>query len=341
MMIKKLGVAGFILMLSLAVTASDLRAAGSCTTGSPVLFDSLCWRCMFPVYIAGKGFGKKYNPENYALNLRDEVDKRPICVCPKGPIYVPGIPMAWWEVSHIMDSVKTSMCFPSLGLQISQPFSGYLEGGHKDDGMAYETNPSMMYQSHMVVFIPRLLLALFEDLLCLRSSMAIDLLYISEVDPMWQDPELAALIAPEVYLYANPVAISACVADAVTSNVPGLPIPALHWCAGSFGTIHNLCGEADNANQIDGAARIVTRMMYKMGREGIMWENATTRCSPMPMPILRKEYFQYQLAKPMRGPMCFPIGRSEAIWGSLMNPPKKGSDNFAFVIWKKFRCCFL
>lgn len=338
-MVRKISISVIALLMFFVVAASDLMA--TCKSGTPILFDSLCWRCMFPVYVAGMGFGRKYNIENYALNYRDEIDKAPICICMKGPIPVPGIPLAWWEVTHIMDACKDSMCFPSLGLSVSAPFVGYLEGGHKDDGMTYETNPSMMYQSHMVKFIPRIILGFLEDMICLRPSSGIDIAYLSEVDPSWQDPELASILNPEVYLVANPLALSACIADAVTSNVPGLPNSALFWCAGSWGSIPNLTGQADNANQLDGAARIATRMMYKLGREGVMWENATSRCTPVPMPILRKEYFQLQLAKPATGPMCFPIGRSEVIWGSFMNPPSKGSDNFAFVVWSKIRCCAL
>jgi hypothetical protein len=33
---------------------------------------------------------------------------------------------------------------------------------------------------------------------------SIDILYITEIDPLWQDSELTAIINPEAVLFANP-----------------------------------------------------------------------------------------------------------------------------------------
>ena len=42
-----------------------------------------------------------------------------------------------------------------------------------------------------------------------------DLMYLSEVDPTWNDDELAFYTVPEVVLFANPFMQAACIADAV------------------------------------------------------------------------------------------------------------------------------
>src|SRR3546814_3772851 len=40
------------------------------------------------------------------------------------------------------------------------------------------------------------------DFLCLESG-SIDILYISEIDPLWQDSELTAIINPEAVLFRS------------------------------------------------------------------------------------------------------------------------------------------
>src|SRR3546814_19936486 len=55
------------------------------------------------------------------------------------------------------------------------------------------------------------------DFLCLESG-SLDILYISEIDPLWQDSELTAITNPQPVLLANPLAPAACAADVVPST---------------------------------------------------------------------------------------------------------------------------
>src|SRR3546814_8613700 len=78
------------------------------------------------------------------------------------------------------------------------------------------------------------------DFLCLESG-SIDILYISEIDPLWQDSELTAIINPEAVLFANPLALAACAADCVASPAK-LPIDEMFWCAGCQGSMYPMNG---------------------------------------------------------------------------------------------------
>ena len=73
------------------------------------------------------------------------------------------------------------------------------------------------------------------------SYVDFDMLYVSELDPTWNNDELAFFTNPEASLVATPVAQAACPADAVASTARH-PIDKLFWCAGSWGFIYPLSG---------------------------------------------------------------------------------------------------
>ncbi|NBS16913.1 MAG: hypothetical protein EBS79_08415 [Gammaproteobacteria bacterium] len=52
-------------------------------------------------------------------------------------------------------------------------------------------------------------------------------LYLSELDPTWNNEELANITTLEIALVANPIALAACAADA-DSSITGIPFAALH-----------------------------------------------------------------------------------------------------------------
>ena len=76
---------------------------------------------------------------------------------------------------------------------------------------------------------------------CSSDLVDFDLMNLSEVDPSWNHPELAALLSPDLAAYANPAAISACTADGVAA-LNAQPMDSLHWCAGSLGNLYPLSG---------------------------------------------------------------------------------------------------
>ncbi|NMV20790.1 conjugal transfer protein TraU, partial [Vibrio parahaemolyticus] len=86
------------------------------------------------------------------------------------------------------------------------------------------------------------MLDLFMDGNCNADGyMDFDLMYLSELDPTWLNDELAFFTQPEAAAVANPLAISACTADAASSTL-GKPIDQLFWCAGSWGHLYPLSG---------------------------------------------------------------------------------------------------
>jgi conjugal transfer pilus assembly protein TraU len=68
-----------------------------------------------------------------------------------------------------------------------------------------------------------------------------DIAYLSEVDPMWNDSTLSMIINPEAALFGNLIAQAACAADAAASSA-GLPLSPLFWCAGAQGSMYPFTG---------------------------------------------------------------------------------------------------
>ena len=78
------------------------------------------------------------------------------------------------------------------------------------------------------------------DLGCLESG-GLDIAWVSELDPTWNDEELALLVNPEAVLFADLPAQAACAADCAAAST-GLPRDELFWCAGCQGGMYPLTG---------------------------------------------------------------------------------------------------
>src|SRR3546814_19375156 len=58
---------------------------------------------------------------------------------------------------------------------------------------------------------------ILTDFACFEQA-SFDIAYMTEVDPLWQDDALAALINPEAVVFANPIAKAACAGTCVAAT---------------------------------------------------------------------------------------------------------------------------
>jgi conjugal transfer pilus assembly protein TraU len=122
------------------------------------------------------------------------------------------------------------------------------------------------------------------DFPCLEKG-SLDLAYLTEVDPLWADDELTAILNPEAVLFANVVAKAACAADCVAASA-GMPIASLFWCAGCQGSIYPMTGHVTtHIGGVQASVLLTQRMTAKMHRQlttftgaGSQVCAATTRC---------------------------------------------------------------
>ncbi len=318
-----------VLAVSLAVPAvSD----GVCTSGLPLNpVTHLCWHCIFPIKIAGIPIipGPSENEVGDLASL-------PICLCPLPPpiFFRIGIPVSFWEPARFTETVKDPYCFPSIG--ISLPIAGGFLGGGGSEMGAQNVDTSTFSQAHYMIFPVWAIMELLADFVCIEHS-GFDIAYLTEVDPLWQNDVLAFIIEPESLLFANPVAQLSCMADAASTNL-GYSMSPLFWCEGSGGSVYPLTGHVNNDDLLQASETISSRIVYKMGRQGLLCDPAINLCACVPTLIWVKHNYRTHLAKPVRDYMCHPFGRSDLVWGQLKNPPYRG-DNFVWMIFRKRSCC--
>ena len=257
----------------------------------------------------------------------------PICIC-KDPIPRIGIPVSFFEPSRLIEVVKDPYCFPSMGFGLTTS-GGTLGGTSGDDGSG---NQSTFYQAHYYIFPIYALLELLTDFICLQMT-GFDMAYLTEVDPLWNNDTLSAILNPEALLFGNPISNLACIADAVTSAVFE-PIDALFWCKGSWGNAYPLTGQTGGDGFVEGGASVAASLIYKLHRQLILWGSwgQAGLCGYYPAPIWRKSAYRLQIVTPIPSVYATTIGTTGTIWSFGKNPPFVG-DNFSYLLFKKRECC--
>ena len=200
-------------------------------------------------------------------------------------------------------------------------------------------------QAHYMMYPVMEVMGMFMDTMCLNYGVGVDIGYMTEIDPLWQDDELMAFLQPEALLFGNPISNLACVADATAAQI-NYTLDPLFWCAGSWGNIYPLTGNTLNKDYVEDAASIAARLIYKLHRESILWESSgyptvAFYCYDYAMPIWLKSSYRLQIISPMAHSTATGIGRSGMLWDYGKNIPFAADDNFSFMVFKKKECCVL
>lgn len=321
----------FILLLSFGANA---RCQGRFL--NPI--SDICWSCLFPITIGGMNVtgGREDTPN----------PRQPLCLCPRppSPVPIPGIPISFWEPVRLVDVTRTPYCLVNMGgIKVAGNNSPHAAGSisTKGGGSARSLKHSF-YQVHWYVYPVIYWLELLLDLACLEQG-SFDVAYLTELDPLWNDDEIAFIINPEAVLFANPVAQAACAGDCAAAST-GFPLDALFWCAGCQGSLYPFSGSiAAHVGGVQASLLATERLMAKLHRQSLLWGYMGSEglCGKYPMPIIKKSQYKIQMIYPIPSTdQCHPLGRSESLWGSGKEFPYQGED-FGYLIWRKRNCCLL
>jgi len=264
----------------------------------------------------------------------------PVCICFKGPVPVPGLKLGFWLPIAMVETVHSPFCSPSLGMQIPINLLGLGAGGeHKTKGGKQNHRATM--QAHYIKYPTFAILNLLTDIICLQNETGLDIGYLTEIDPLWQNDALSLIINPEAILFGNPVTQIACAADSVAATI-GFSLDPLFWCNGSWGSAYPLTGHVRNEDYTQANAAIVDRLLFKMHRELLLWGSLGSAglCGVYPMPIMRKSQYNIFPVYPVGYPLRLPLGRTGLMWDSLQNLPiPKHNSNFVWAVYDKINCC--
>ena len=321
----------FVLLLFLH---SSSEAIAKCVGRFVNPISDICWKCIFPITIAGQTVARGEDTSN---------PSQVICWCPRPPLpAVPGIPVSFWEPVRLIDITRTPYCMVNLGgLQMgpSTGIRGHGSVGHASKGHMQQS----FYQVHWYVYPLIYWLELLMDFICIEKSQ-FDVAYLTELDPFWNDDETSFILNPEAALFGNPIAQAACSADCAAAS-SGFSFDALFWCGGCQGSMYPFTGTVSaHSGGVQASLLLAQRFMAKLHREGVLWGymGVPGLCGKYPMPIIRKSQYKTQMTYPVPSTTlgCHPLGRSDLLWSGGKAVPYKGED-FGYLIWRKRLCCLL
>lgn len=327
------------LLLSCALLLAGvpvLAASAQCVGHFPNPITDICWSCMFPVSLGGKGLMVNAQEDNASTAST-------ACACASGSHVTVGVNIGFWEPVRVAEVVRHPYCFPTLdGVTID---AGIPAPEHaqvrRQDG---QSNHSF-YQAHWYMAPWVYWLEMILDDACLENQ-TFDLAYLTEIDPTWADSELTFILNPDAILFSNPAAKAVCAADCVAASA-GFPISQLYWCAGCQGSLFPFEGFVDaHIGGVQAATLIAERLTAKLHRELLMWAAAgdAGSCGYYPQVLMDKGNYKMQMLYPIpnttkiAGRCCQPYGRSTIVTGAGKEYPYKGED-FTFQIFRKRNCC--
>ena len=284
---------GILAMIIISLSSTRAEAAPTCHGKFVNPITDVCWSCLFPLSVGGLKIWPSGRPDTNNPGS-------PICFC-SDPFPRIGISVGFWEPVRLADVTVKPWCVVNLGgTRIAPGFDigqGYLAGPAMKGGRAQST---AKWHVHWYVYPLLYWMEILTDFLCFESA-SFDIAYMTEVDPLWQDDSLTALINPEVAVFANPIAQAACAGDCVTATA-GLPIDALFWCSGCQGAMYPMNGNIPaSIGHVQSSRLALSRFTFKIHRQGLAWGTMGSQglCNKYLMPILRKQQYRVQMVNPI------------------------------------------
>jgi conjugal transfer pilus assembly protein TraU len=328
------------MMQASAQSAPPASATVSTCTGkfmNPIT--DICWSCIFPLSIGSARI--------LPMGQEDiENVGAPICMCGLPPLGKIGVSIGFWEPARQVDVTRTPWCFTSLGGKKIGPSSTFVPHPSVSQGnKGRRASNTSTYQAHWYVNPVLYWLQVLSETSCLEQG-GFDIAYVTELDPSWNDDELAVILSPDVFLFANPAAQAACAADCVAATI-GFPLAPMQWCGGCQGSMFPLNGHVQaHVGGVQASSLILQRYAMKLHREFLAFagNGPQGRCGLYPAPILDKRIYKYSMLYPssqgkgIDGRCCQPMGRTTHLWGAGKEYPIKGED-FAYMMYRKRNCC--
>ena len=339
----KAGLVAFSLLTALLVSgAGPLSAAETpspdCKNAkvlSGKLITDICWTCIFPLRVAGVTIAGDSSgaPEGGAKN--------PLCSCPDpAGLPQPGVVTGLWEPARLIELVRAPGCSMSLG-GIKLPMSDWRSRGTSGDGRT-GNDDKVFYHYHYYAFPLLMMLDLFDLGRCNADGYVdFDLMYMSELDPTWNNDELAFFLNPESAFVANPLLQAACAADSTASSL-GKPVDKLFWCAGSWGNLYPLSGHNGTAGSMaTNTSLLATRATAALHRRGLARGTVGTEnlCRASIQPMLPKTQYKMSMFFPLpETSRAHSIGEVAYRWGEWRQTPGVGEDAI-YILWRWRDCC--
>lgn len=295
------------------------------------------WNNFFPLTIAGVPASNGVNPVPTPLMAA----MPPICVCPTIfgiPFF--GIGITYWQPVYISEVERRPGCLSSLGgINVLQSYS-LLHSEQSRPGSGRGSSANRM-QVHWYEYPLFAIMDVMKAVACTSANSGVNLAYVTEIDPLWQDDTWGSIFTPEAAIFANPVATMACAVDAVAATA-GVPLDVMFWCAGNWGNVYPLSGNSNHSGvPFTMNNQIQAKFIARSARMGLSWQTIgpTAICSSHPNPVWVKSQYRYnQVAPIQRRGKAVVTGDSALLqFPPITNIPTQ--EHTTNLIWQGQQCC--
>ena len=294
---------------------------------SSKLITDVCWDCIFPLVVARVKIGSSSG--DVPAGATDKY----MCACrDHSGMNTPGIATSFWEPARLIEFQTRPGCMSALNMDLGSSGSGNFSRVRTgtpglNSGAAGDL---AFYHYHYYAFPLLEMLNMFTGIRCGSDGYNdFDLMYMSELDPTWDDPDLAFFVNPEAALVANPVAESYCMADSISSTV-------------KWGGIYPLSGYVHMpSSRIKTVSLLTARVLASLHRRGLafrtMGSDAMCRAVVDPMPV--KGQYRFNMIYPVpETHKSHVMGESVLGWGGARFIPGV-AENPVFMIFRWHDCC--
>lgn len=326
-----------LLLLSSSAYAFNCQDSGVFTGGK--LMSGICWDCYFPMTVAGidwdapSGDGSGGRPPG-GYNS-------PACVCiDELGVPAPGVHTAMWDITHAIETVGTPYCSPMLGGENIQGVQRIATGGDLTGG-----EPDNAFLNvHVWTFPVATVVQLFTGANCNPGNiLEIDMSYISEPDPLWNDEILTTMIQPESLVFSSLPAQLACVGECAamhaSSNINLAP-----WCVGCWGNAYPSTGfDVAGSSSLKLASTLAVKSLNAMHRRLLLHKTygSDAMCQSVIYPSLPKEQYRLGMVYPgVEGNSNHQMGEPTVFWGAGMSSPTASGQSVQ-VLYRYKECCTL
>lgn len=339
----------YVLILFFVLVSDQASADNGCPNAGLLgagMFNNFCWDCIFPMRISGadvkapSGEGSVRRPAG--------AYSRWTCSCPD-LLGIPefGIPWGAWMPKFVIETIQKPYCSPTLGGAMLSNKTRLTTGGDvgspktKVDQIVSD---SAFLHFHTFSFPILAMLELFMESSCNPDGYVdMDLQYISEPDPLWNDSLLSAYLNPEALLFANPGASLACITDCTSVSALGIGMDAMHWCAGCWGNVYPFTGHANhNGSRVKHSSLIAVKSLAAQHRRLLAYKTIGEQAScsgGYRYPTLVKEQYRFGMFFPTpQSSNNHLIGKSTMLWGENRGKASVGSHH-VYTGYRYQDCC--
>jgi conjugal transfer pilus assembly protein TraU len=293
---------------------------------------------MFPLKMMGASIAGDTQPPSGA-------NPAIACSCQLSTEAMPsvGISAGFWNPTRVIEITRNPYCTPTLGgkklADSYQLFGGALTQNN-------DTSDGQFRNYHMLAFPLMQMLSMLADNSCNPEGYVdLDIVDMTEFNPMWNDPELSFFVNPFGAMFAELENMAAGAASCA-ATAAGIDDDWNFWSAGCLGNIYpadgKLTSEKSQARDTSLYAVRGLTLDHMTGRSRRTW-GADAVCKAQLSPILPKSGYRIQRLFPVAEsskPCCHRLGASTFSWGGeYRNLP--GVSDYVYMLWKYTDCCVM